>query len=219
MADTPKADAPTAQSANGVHKGGAQDRWPDEVIEEVYKAYELMGPSRSIPKVRKLFIDNGRQLPSEITIKKWSSKGEWQFRVKEFDRDTARTMDEIRKNELAKEGAEQLGNMASKMRAVGLKGLRRLEKSIETVKIKTGNEFKAMADACVALNKAAEVLDGGVSDRTETVKTVEERQSAAQQIVKNAFANFKSKGNDNAKRNADVDGGRQVGDAGNARAG
>ena len=167
---------------------------PDECLE----IYKQLGPSRSFPKIRLYLKNQGRKAPAITTLKNYSAKFKWIFHAREYDLDIARRVDENRKVELAKEAQEDLSDLAGKMRSVAHKALGKLKSKLEHLSIKSGGEFKAVAEAAVALNKAAEVLSGGVSDRTESVRTVEERKTAAMDIVDQAFKNVKAGGgNDN----------------------
>lgn len=167
---------------------------PDECLE----IYKQLGPSRSFPKIQQYLKNQGRKSPAITTLKNWSRKLKWAFHAREYDLEIARRVDENRKAELAKEAQEDLSDLAGKMRQVAHKALAKLKVKLEHLSIKSGGEFKAVAEAAVALNKAAEVLSGGVSDRTETVRTVEERKSDAMKIVDEAFQRVKAgDGNDN----------------------
>ena len=170
---------------------------PDECLQ----IYKNLGPSRSLSKVRQYLVNQGRKAPAETTLKKWSKKLNWQFHVREYDVEVARRVDENRKAELAKEAQVDLSNLSVKMREVAHKALYRLKTKIEALPIKSGGEFRAVSEAVVALNRAAEVLDGGVGDRTESIQTVEERKTAAMKIVDEAFAKVNAgSGNDNGTK-------------------
>lgn len=204
------ATVPMAHSANGVVKKPRQ--YAKGVTEDCFQIYKLMGPGRTLKRLAEHVAKKYDHAPNQKTLKNWSAQYEWTFQVLEFDRETAKGIDAARQKELIAQGAKELGTLAAKMRDVSAKALNKLSKSIDGMKIKSGNEFRAVAEASVALNKAAEVLDGGVSDRTETVRTVEERQSAAQDLVDQAFKKFT--GNDNGKRTPKVEPMDNAGDAG-----
>lgn len=167
---------------------------PDECLQ----IYKNLGPSRSCSKVVQYLKNQGRKAPAVETVKKWSKKNNWQFHVREYDLEVARKVDEGRKVELAKEAQADLSKLSLKMRKVASKALDKLSTKIDSLALKSGGEFRAVAESVVALNRAAEVLDGGVGDRTETVRTVEERKSDAMRIVDDAFKNFAGGGNDNS---------------------
>lgn len=167
--------------------------------EECLEVYKRLGPARSMANVRRWFLQNKRVPPGHTTLKKWSAEHKWTVVCTEWDQQVARIADEKIKEQQAMDQAADMGNLAKYMRLVSLKGLKKLSNKIDSLDLKTGGEMKAVADACVALNKAAEVLTGGVSDRTERVaSTAAERKEAAESLVDQAFANF-SAGNDNGR--------------------
>jgi len=187
--------------------------------EEHLEAYKHMGPGRSFTKLCAMLKKMGKRPRAVQSLKTYSAKNGWQVHIHEFDQQVTREADKIRKNTMAKEQAADMQSLAGKMRDVAHKAIRRLNMRVDTLKLKSGGEWKAVADAVVALNKAAEVLDGGVSDRTEKVSTTEERKTKALDIVNNAFAQINKTGQDNAKRTAKSNGEPEVGDAGDARTG
>lgn len=187
--------------------------------EEILQAYKLLGPARSFPKVCAYFKKQGRKCYSIESIKKQSTKDNWAVHVHEFDQQVARDADTIRRKDLAQKSAEDMESLAGKMRKVAHNAVKRLAERVSQLKLKTGGEWKAVADAVVALNKAAEVLDGGVSDRTESVKTVEQRKGRALDIVNSAFAQINKSGQDNAKRTAESLDPGAMDHAGDARTG
>lgn len=190
--------------------------------EECLSIYMELGPNRSISKVGVYLGNQRRRVPAMPTLKRWAAKGKWRFHAHEYDVEVSRMAQEELQRDQAKDAAADLGKLATKMRQVSHRMLDKLKNKVDQLKISSGGEAKSLAEAAVALNKAAEVLDGGVSDRTESrnVMTVEERKTKAQSIVDDAFKQFSGgSGQDNAKRTKQPDSEQPVGDAGNARTG
>lgn len=182
---------------------------------ECLEIFKELGENRSMPKIIKYLENQKRPAPALTTIKKWSMKYKWTSVCRLWDLEIDRLAQQQLKESQAKTVAEDLGNLAKKMRGVSHKMLNKLSAKIDSLKISTGGEAKAVAEAAVALNKAAEVLDGGVSDRTESVSmTAADRKNAAHDVVNQAFRKFSQGGQDNGKRNAET--GPAVDDATNA---
>lgn len=188
---------------------------------EAGEIFKTLGAERTIAKVRDVFIANGVEDPPKVTtLKAWSTKDRWNAVAHEFDLDVARLTDQRIKEKQSDAAVEKILNVGGAMRSVSSKILKMLEVHVPNLKIKTGAEARAIGELAVSLNKAAEVLDGGVSDRTETVRTVEERMTDAEKVVANAFKQFRSGGGqDNGKRTNGPDRQQPVDNAADVRTG
>lgn len=157
---------------------------------ECLQLYKMMGPSRSMAKVRTYLKNQGRKQPAEATLKNWSAKFNWKFHVEVYDREVMAKADAISQAEYAKVVAEDIHTIATRYRSAATKIIKRVDEKIQHLKLADGSQVRAAVEAAVALTKAAEVLDGGVSDRTEnrSVMSVEERKSAAERLVDEAFS-------------------------------
>lgn len=168
--------------------------------DEAFKIFCEMGRGRTLARVEKTIADMKRPGPARSTLKSWSAENNWAEKATLYDMEVAAKADEIIKAKKAESGARECMDLASSFRKTADKLIKRLEQRITNIKVKSGSEAKAMAEAAVALNRAAEVLDGGVGDRTEHRETVtlEERENAAAAMVEDIFKQLRtSKGNDN----------------------
>ena len=200
--------------------GKVKDPFHDLVgHEECLQVFKDIGPKRSHAKIIAILQSQGRKAPAHNTIKSWAVKFGWPSKVKEYDLEVAKMAEREIQEKHAEKAVEEVTHLATKMRSVSNKILSKLELSVPGLKVSSGNEVRALAEGAVALNKAAEVLDGGVSDRTENRETltIEERKSKAMSMVDDAFKKFTTGGQDNGKRTGTVE--QPVGDAGNARTG
>lgn len=204
------------EAAPGPRKRGGLWVAPEGYVgrEEALKIWCEMGKGRTLRRVEEHIAHLKRPGPSRHTLKKWSTQENWAEKATLYDTEVAMKADDLMKVEKAKKGARECLDLASEFRKTSGKIMKRLHARIDQIKIKSGGEAKAMAEAAVALNRAAEVLDGGVGDRTEHRETVsiEDRQNAAMVMVDDLFKQVRTqKGNDNKPNAGDV------GDAPNAR--
>ncbi len=185
--------------------------------EECLQIYKMLGPHRSMPKIFQYLKNQGRKSPAVVTMKKWATKHNWKFHIDTYDREVANAAEARAKEEYGAVAAEEIGSLATQYRKAANKLIRKIATKIDGLKLMDGSQIKAAVEATVALSKAAEVMDGGVSDRTENreVLTIEERRTKAQQIVDAAFKQFN--GQDNGRRTTKPE--QPVGDAANARTG
>lgn len=168
--------------------------------EECLAIYQMLGPTRSLPKIGMYLRNQARKAPADPTLKNWSKKHNWKFHIDSYDRDVTARAIERTKQEQAEGEKVEITTLATKYRTVTSKLLRKIEQKIEHLKLADGTQLKAAVDAAVNLAKAAEVMDGGVSDRTESrnIMTLEERKTKAMAIVDDVFANLRGNGgNDN----------------------
>jgi hypothetical protein len=212
----PIEEAPAPAPAKVGQRGGA---WvaPEGYVgaPEAEKIWVEMGKGRTIKRVMQEMAALKRPMPSLATVKKWSQKHNWKDKARQYDLELAMAADERIKAQRAAKGAKQLVDLATEFRGTAKKLIARLNARIAHIKVKSGGEAKAIAEAAVSLNRAAEVLDGGVGDRTEhrETLTIEEREQAAASMVDDVFKQLRTnKGNDNRPDDADA-----VGDAADAR--
>lgn len=198
--------------------------------QEAFLIYRDMGEKRALPALRLKIISLKGDAPGSGTFKNWSRDHKWTFKCREHDLEQAAHVDAaIADPETLEARVDEVVGLAAKYRTAAHRMVDKLNKEIPGLKIRTGGEAKAAAEMCTALSKAAEVLDGGVSDRTEarSVMTIEERKSAAQQLVDDAFKKFQSGGQDNGTKHRSAnagsggrtDGPKPLDNAANARTG
>lgn len=211
--------APAASEQQSVGRGRGAWKEPPGYINhiEAMKMWCEMGKGRTLKRLLEEMKKLNRPCPARATLKTWSAKHDWKEKAKVYDTEVAIQADDLIKAKKAIDGAKQMMSLAGDMRGTARKLLKRLNLRIDQIKIKSGGEAKAMAEAAVSLNRAAEVLDGGVGDRTEhrETLTLEERQSAATAIVDDVMKQLRTKkGNDNS-----IDAGDELGDGADARRG
>ncbi len=133
--------------------------------ERAFADYLAMEP-RSLIKLFQRYAETVPDGPPLATLKYWSKKHEWQQKIAEHE---AQVEDQLR-GKAAKAQASERWNAAQDLHKVAELGTKRLIDKIANIELKSGADAVAMAEAIVVLIGKADVLEGGVSDRTQEVK-------------------------------------------------
>ncbi len=94
---------------------------------------------------------------------RWTGQHQWQAKLAEHNEKVAEQV----QDKLVEAESAARWNAARDLRKVAQLGTERLIAKVEHVELKSGADVKAMADVIVALIGKADVLEGGVSNRTE----------------------------------------------------
>ncbi len=138
--------------------------------EQAFADYLAMQP-RSLIKLFQRYAETVPDGPPLATLKYWSKKHEWQQKIAEHE---AQVEHQLR-GKAAKAQANERWNAAQDLHKVAELGTKRLIDKIANIELKSGADAKAMADAVVTLIGKADVLEGGVSNRTEEIVEPEYR--------------------------------------------
>lgn len=132
--------------------------------EQAFEDYVALGPGRSLSKLEARYRNDIGVIPvSSATLRRWSSKCCWQMRLAEHQAKVSKQVED----KLAKAEAAERWNASQDLRKAAQLGTERLIAKVEQVELKSGADAKAMADAIVTLIGKADVIEGGVSNRTE----------------------------------------------------
>lgn len=198
----PKKCDPATDPVNAKHDIGATIELGRVMPEDCLHIYKILGVHRSMPKIQKYLKNQGRKPPALQTIKQWSVTHKWAYWIDCYERECALEAENKAKAAYGEEASKDIGTLAAYFRETSRKLIRKVNNKIEHLKLQDGTQIRAAVEAAVGLSKAAEVMDGGVSDRTEgrQVLTIDERRSKAQEIVDMAFQKNGFGGQDNGNK-------------------
>lgn len=168
--------------------------------DECWAIYLALGKDRSMPKVVEYLKAKGRPTVHANTIKSWSNQHQWGRRLRDHEIKVAVFTDDEIARRRAVEEADDVQNIAQKMRLVSLKALVKCEQAISKIEVTSGQEIKALAEASKLLSGAAEVMDGGVSDRKgmvagqESAMTLDQRRAHGAKAVDEVIALVRTPG-------------------------
>ena len=130
--------------------------------------YLAMGAERSISKLfRRYSESNLAKPPAEITLKWWSRRDHWVEEAKEFDERVGRRL----RARAETAAVRQSFNRVAALNAVAQRCLEvAAHSNIENAT--SAADIRALVTAAVDAIKLAEVLTGGVSDRTESARSI-----------------------------------------------
>lgn len=144
--------------------------------DEAFVAYLTFGPSRSLVKLRKHYeADPGVKTPAIATLKSWSTQHAWMARAREHDSKAAARAHELA---VAEQGLAHWDAAQALYKTAEL-SLDRLQAVLPQVPV-SADSAKALKDIAIDSIKAAEVLSGGVSDRTDSGKAQDDAADPAE---------------------------------------
>ncbi len=131
--------------------------------EQAFADYLAMEP-RSLTRLSQHYAETVPDGPPLATLKYWSKKHEWQQKIAAHE---AQVEDQLR-GKAAKAQASERWNAAQACRDAAEKALKRGVEMLPGVQGKNGADVKAIFDTAINLLGKADVLEGGISDSTET---------------------------------------------------
>jgi hypothetical protein len=143
---------------------GALSITPGEALAD----YLAMGAERSISKLfRRYSESNLAKPPAEITLKWWSRRDHWVEQAREFDERVGRRL----RARAETAAVKQSFNRVAALNAVAQRCLEVAANS-NVENATSATDIRALVAAAVDAIKLAEVLTGGVSDRTESARGI-----------------------------------------------
>ncbi len=132
---------------------------------QAFEDYVALGYGRSLSKLEARYRnDPGVIQISSATLRRWSSKFRWQARLAEHDEKVATQVED----KLVKAQADERWNAAQACRDAAKEVIKRGVEMLPGVQGKNGADVKAIFDTAINLLGKADVLEGGISDSTET---------------------------------------------------
>lgn len=129
--------------------------------QEALRIYQALGQKRSLNGVREFLRQQGRWAPHINTLKKWSTNEGWGKIIRDHEKRVAKELNEQLAEKQAAEEVEEIIASAIDMRHTAGALLNRIKTAISSLDLSSGQSIKAASEAVVALNRAAEQLDGG----------------------------------------------------------
>ena len=144
---------------------GARQREPERA-QVALQEYLAMGPARSLEKLRRHCADvDPENVLSMSTMKYWSSRYGWVARAVEHDARVAEAVQNKTSKRQVKQTVDALSTVDRMI--VGLAGIVEQHAERETpLKLRTPQDFRAVASALTDLARAKELLEGREDSRT-----------------------------------------------------
>ncbi len=132
--------------------------------EQAFEDYVALGPGRSIRKLDEQYQNNSKvRAPSVGTLMRWSGQHQWQAKLAEHNEKVAEQV----QDKLAKTEAAERWDAVQACRDAARDAMKRGVEMLTSVEGKNGADVKAIFDTAINLLGKADVLEGGVSNRTE----------------------------------------------------
>lgn len=123
-----------------------------------FQDYCALGPSRSLPKLRAFYLEQGFKPPHLTTLKKWCKADNWVERAREQDRQ-AQAAAAARQTE---ERAEEIWQASEALRKAARKGLEAFERALDDI-VKNGakeGDLKVLGEIVPKFLQVARELEG-----------------------------------------------------------
>ena len=146
---------------------------------EALAIYLKLGERRSYRKLRKVCGDNGAMQPTFRTLVKWANEKDWKGKAEKYDADVAAGIVEAAVHQTVVEAADVLKAL-NRFSATALK---------RAAELAHGDvNMNALVDNAIKAFQQAEVMTGGVSDRTEAKNDQTVRLDAAAKKLEDDLA-------------------------------
>ncbi len=133
--------------------------------DRAFEDYVALGPGRSLSKLEARYRNDTTVIQvSSATLRRWSSKFRWQAKLAKHDEKVATQIED----KLVKAEASERWNAAKACRDAAEVALKRGVEMLPGIQGKGGTDVKAVFDCAINLLGKADVLEGGISDSTET---------------------------------------------------